>query len=154
AGCGTRAGHRVPALRGQVREGDEILRRVRKGHVMNPRLYWAAALAAFAVPASAQIDGTVINATTEKPQAGGTINLVHPGENGMQTMATATSDAKGMFKINQAVPPPPALLQATFQDAQYTLVLQPGAPSSGVRVNVYNSTNQISAANLQQQHLL
>src|SRR5277367_851103 len=101
-----------------------------------------------------QISGVVTNATTGKPQAGVVINLVHPGENGMQTLATVKSDDEGNFKIDQPLPPPPALLQAEFQSAQYTQVVPPGTPTTGLQLNVYNATSQASQASLSQQHLV
>jgi hypothetical protein len=114
-------------------------------------------VAAFAalcgLPLFAQIDGTVINATTGKPQAGVTVSLIHPGENGMETLATATSGADGGFKIAKDLPPPPALLRATFQDVEYNQVVPPGTPSTGIKLSVYDATNKFSAA-LSQQHLI
>lgn len=104
--------------------------------------------------ASAAIDGTVVNATTEKPQPGVTVTLVHPGENGMQTLATVKSDAQGKFKIDQEVPSPPALLQSTYQGVTYNKILAPGAPSTGVRVDVYDSTKAGSAAKISQHMFL
>jgi hypothetical protein len=101
-----------------------------------------------------EISGLVTNATSGKPQAGVVVNLIHPGENGMQTLGTAKSDADGKFRMDQPVPSPPALLQSVFEDVQYNLVLQPGAPSTGVRVNVYDVTNQPSQVSLSQQHLV
>jgi hypothetical protein len=99
-----------------------------------------------------QISGVVTNATTDKPQADVVINLVHPGENGMQTLATVKSDADGKFKIDQPLPPPPALLEALYQDVQYNQVLPPGAPTQGVRLNVFNATSQMAQVALKQQH--
>jgi hypothetical protein len=100
-----------------------------------------------------QISGIVTNDTTGMPQAGVVVNLIHPGENGMQTLATVKSDADGSFKIDQQVPPPPALLQATYQDVQYNQVLPPNAPTTGVRLKVYNSTTAAQAS-ISQQHLV
>jgi len=114
-----------------------------------PRLpLLAAAATLWVAPVFAQISGVVMNTTSEKPQAGVTVNLIHPGENGMQVLATVKSDA------DKAVPPPPALLRAEYQGVEYNLILQPGAPASGVRVSVYDATSQPSAAALSQQHLL
>jgi hypothetical protein len=101
-----------------------------------------------------EISGVVTNETTGKPQAGVAINLVHPGENGMQTLATVKSDAEGKFSIDQPLPPPPALLQATYQDVQYNLVVPPGRPSTGIALSVYNATSQKTEATLLEQHLL
>jgi hypothetical protein len=102
----------------------------------------------------AEISGVVTNDTTGTPQAGVVVNLIHPGENGMQTLGTSKTDADGKFSIDQPVPPPPALLQATYQDTQYNQVLPPGAPSTGVRLSVYNATSVASQASISQQHLV
>jgi hypothetical protein len=99
------------------------------------------------------IDGTVINATTGKPQPSVTVTLVHPGAGGMQTLGSAKSDAAGKFAIDKEVPDPPALLQATYQDVTYNSVLPPGSPTSGVQLSVYDSTNRMPA-DVEQQHLL
>jgi hypothetical protein len=100
----------------------------------------------------AQISGVVTNGTTGKPQAGVVVTLVHPGENGMQTLGTSKTDADGKFKIDQPVPPPPALLEATYQDVQYNQVLPPNASPTGVQLSVYNSTSHFLAADLKEQH--
>lgn len=105
------------------------------------------------LPLFAQIDGTVINATTGKPQAGVDVELIHPGENGMQTLATVKTGADGGFKIDKALPPPPALLRATYQDVEYNQVVPPGTPSTGIKLSVYDATSK-SSASLAQQHLI
>ncbi len=114
------------------------------------------ALAIYALAASAAfgaVDGTVINATTGKPQAAVTVNLVHPGAGGMETLGSAVSDAQGKFSIEKEVPGPPALLQATYQRVTYNTILPPGAPSTGVKLNVYDVTGK-PTPDIQQQHLL
>ena len=71
------ARHRVPALLGQVRKADEVLRRVRKGNDgMRTAIAFLAALPLFA------LDGTVVNQTSGKPQAGVIISLVQPSQAG------------------------------------------------------------------------
>lgn len=101
----------------------------------------------------ASIDGTVVNATSGKPQPGVTVTLIHPGAGGMQTLGSAKSGADGKFALDQDVPSPPALLQAEFQGVTYNSILQPGAPSTGVKLNVYEATSKLSAA-IAQQHLI
>lgn len=111
------------------------------------------AAALCALPAMAQIDGTVINATTGKPQAGVEVSLIHPGENGMETLGTATTGADGGFKIDKPLPSPPAILRTTYQNVDYNQVVPPGTPSTGLKLSVYDSTNKASSA-LAQQHLI
>jgi hypothetical protein len=106
-----------------------------------------------AIPLFAQIDGTVINASTGMPQAGVAVSLIHPGENGMETLGTATSGADGGFKIAKDLPSPPALLRATFQDVEYNQIVPPGTPSTGIKLSVYEATNKRSA-DLAEQHLI
>ncbi len=117
----------------------------------NVLMLWLLAPSAYLL---GQISGVVTNATTDRPQAGVVINLVHPGENGMQTLATVKSDADGKFRIDKEVPPPPALLEALYQDVQYNQVLPPGAPTQGVRLRVFNATSQMSQVSVKQQHAL
>src|SRR5215471_15812757 len=149
-------------LRSDVLRSYEILRQVRKGDGMiwGHQPFKAAAgllpgamMLCVLTPLSAAIDGTVMNATTGKPQAAVTVTLVHPGEGGMQTLGSAKTDAQGKFAIDKAVPSPPALLQAEYQGVTYNSILQPGAPSTGVRLNVYDATNK-RTGDVAQQHLV
>lgn len=114
---------------------------------------WLVSLVLVSAPLFAAIDGTVINATTGKPQPSVTVTLIHPGEGGMQTLGSAKSGPDGKFAIDKEVPSPPALLQAEYQGVTYNSILQPGAPSTGVHLNVYDATNKLSA-DIGQQHLV
>ncbi len=101
------------------------------------------------------IEGVVMNGTTGLPQSGVVVNLVHPSaDQGMQTLGTAKSDATGEFKIDQALPSPPALLQGVYQLATYTLFLQPGAPTAGLRFVVYDATAKSADVKLDQHMLM
>lgn len=93
-----------------------------------------------ALPVFGAVDGVVMNGTTGKPQASAIVTLVQPGQNGMQTIATVKSDAEGKFKIDKEYPPGPALLQTLYSGVIYNQIITPGSPTSGVRVNVYDST--------------
>lgn len=99
------------------------------------------------------VDGTVLNATTGKPQEGVNINLVQPGQNGMQSLGIAKSAADGTFKIDKAIPPGPALLQSTFNGVQYTQAIPPGTPQSNLKITVYDSTSK-PPAEMSIQHLI
>src|SRR6476660_341034 len=110
----------MPALRREIRETDEVLRRMRKGDgIMKPAFAFVLLIPGALFGA---IEGTVINGTTGKPQPAVTVSLVQPGANGMQALATSTSDASGKFSIDHDLPPPPALLQADFKGVTYTQV--------------------------------
>lgn len=115
-----------------------------------PALYFALG----ALPLLAQIDGTVINTTTGMPQAGVTVNLIHPSQDeGMQTLGTATSGPDGSFKIAQPLPSPPAILRVTFKGVEYNQVIPPGTPSTGLKLSVYETTNKFTPE-MGEQHLI
>ncbi len=95
-----------------------------------------ALLALFALTLCAAVDGTVMNLTTQKPQAGVTVNLIQPGTGGMKAIGTATSAADGKFRIEPDPGEGPALLQGLFQGVTYTLILGPGQPRTGTVLNV------------------
>jgi hypothetical protein len=88
------------------------------------------------------IDGVVINSTTGQPVPSITVSLIHPGENGMQTLGSVKSGADGSFKIDQELPGPPALLQGDYQGVTYTQILPPNRPTTGVRFEVFESTSK------------
>jgi hypothetical protein len=100
-----------------------------------------AALIVFCMPMFAAVDGVVTNGTSGKPAAGVQVSLVQPGQAGMQTVGTATSDAAGKFSFDTA-PQGPTLLQASFQGVTYTKMLAPGMPTSGIQMSVYETTKK------------
>lgn len=112
------------------------------------------ALAAIAPAVHAAIDGTAINGTTNMPQAGVEISLIHPGENGMQTLGSTKSDAQGKFKIDQDLPSPPALLQAVYQGVTYNQIVPPGTPTSGIKLNIYNAVSKLPESIKLAQHMM
>ena len=89
----------------------------------------------------AAITGTVINGTTGKPQAGVSINLVQPGQQGMQQLGSTTSAGDGTFSF-EASPagPNPVLFQSTYQTVTYSTLLQEKQPRTGVQILVYDSS--------------
>src|SRR5712672_4052334 len=91
--------------------------------------------------ASAAVDGTVTNRTTGKPQAGATITLYKLGENGLESVESVKSDAAGKFVINQNLQGP-RLLQSAYDGVTYNHMLPPNAPTTGVALEVYDSSKQ------------
>ncbi len=85
------------------------------------------------------IEGTVVNGTTGKPEPSVKVSLVQPGANGMEAIASSTSDASGKFSIDHDLPPPPALLQADYKGVTYTQVQPPGRPTTGIQFQIYES---------------
>ena len=105
--------------------------------------------------AVAAIDGKVINRTTGRPQPGISITLVKPGQQGMRTIGTATSDASGHFVFENDEPGGgPQLLQASYRGVNYNKLMTPNIPTSNVELDVYEATKSPAAAHLAQRMLL
>ena len=104
-------------------------------------------------PSFAAVDGIVINGTTGKPQPNTIVSLVQPGQAGMQTLASVKSDAQGKFRIEKDAPGP-RLLQALYQGVPYNKMLMPGTPSSGLEVDVYDSSAKAGVAKVSQHFIV
>ena len=103
----------------------------------------------------ASIDGTVVNRTNGKPQAGVSITLVKPGQQGMQTLGTTESDASGHFLFQNDQPGGgPQLLQANYKGVNYNKLMTPNIPTSNVELDVYEATKSPAAARIAQQMIL
>ncbi|MDP8979078.1 MAG: hypothetical protein M3O35_00645 [Acidobacteriota bacterium] len=104
---------------------------------------------------SAPIDGTVINRTSGKPQPSVILQVVQPGQAGMQTIASAKADAAGKF-VFENVPAGngPRIVQAIYQGVLYNKVLMPGAPATGLEVEVFDSSANPGAAKIAQHFIL
>ncbi len=104
---------------------------------------YAFALSICALTANAAVDGIVTNATSGKPQAGATVTLFQPTQQGPQFIDSVKSDAQGKFIITKEVPAGgagPLLLQAVYAGVQYNKTLPPGSPTTGVEIPVYESS--------------
>ena len=104
---------------------------------------------------AAPIDGTVINRTTGKSAPNVILQVVQPGQAGMQTLASAKSDPTGKFDF-PTVPAGngPRIIQAIYQGVLYNKVLMPGAPVSGLEVDVYDASAKPGAAKISQHFIL
>jgi hypothetical protein len=118
---------------------------MRKGDVRMKLAFWLLAPGSLLL---ASVDGTVMNATTGKPQ--GSVVVTQ----GMKTLGSVKSDSDGKFKIDKDIPPGPALLQAIHQGATYNLILAPGGPMTGVHLKVYDSTAKPGVAKVSQHMIL
>ncbi len=103
----------------------------------------ALALILLSVSAFAAVNGTVTNTTTGKPQGGVIIQMVQPGQGGMQTLGTSKSAPDGTFKFEKDAEGP-RLLQAFYQGVMFTTMIPPGAASSGVKINITDATTDPS----------
>ncbi len=107
----------------------------------------------FCVSAFAAVDGTVINRTTGQPAAGTILQLVQPGQGGMQTLGSVKTDVEGKFRFDKD-PQGPALIQAIFSGVLYTKVMMPGAPRNGVEVDVFQATSKPGTAKVSQHFIV
>jgi hypothetical protein len=106
--------------------------------------------------AYAAVDGTVVNSTTGKPQAGATVTLFQPTSQGPQFIDSVKTDAQGKFQITKEVPagPGPLLLQAVYSGVQYNKMLPPGTPSTGVEIPVFDASKKPGDAKIDQHMIL
>ena len=111
------------------------------------------AIMILAAPAFAAVTGTVINRTTGQPQAGATVALNKLGQNGIEMVDQAKSDAQGKFSINQEVRGP-HLLRTAFDGVTYNHMLPPGSPTTDVTLDVYNASKQPGNAKVSKHMLL
>jgi len=110
---------------------------------------------AFAACAFAAIDGTVVNQTLGKPQAGATVTLYKLGQAGPEQIESVKSGTDGKFHITQDVQGPgPRLVQAAYGDVTYNHILPPGSPSDNVTVDVYESSKKPGDARVEQHAIL
>lgn len=113
------------------------------------------ALLLSAAYAFAAIDGTVVNQTTGKAQPGVSITLVKPGQGGMRTLGTTTSDANGHFAFANDEPGGgPQLLQANYAGVNYNKLMTPNIPTSNVELPVFEATKSPSVAHIAQRMLV
>jgi hypothetical protein len=110
---------------------------MRKGDGVMVRISMAVLLA---FPALAAVDGVVFNATSGKPQPNAVISLVQPGRGGMQALGSVKTDAEGKFHFDKELQGP-TLLQAMHAGVLYNKMIVPGTPTSGLQVQVFDSTN-------------
>jgi len=103
----------------------------------------------------AAIDGTVVNRSTGKPQAGVSIMLVKPGQQGMQTIGTTVSDAVGHFVFEKDQPGGgPQLIQASYGGVNYNKLMTPNIPTSNVELDVYEPTKSAAVARVSNHMML
>jgi hypothetical protein len=114
------------------------------------------ALLSIALPVLAlgAIEGVVLNQTTSKPQPGATVTLIRLA-GGMNTLGSTTSDEQGRFRLDQDLQADaPHLLQAMHQSVTYNKMLPPGSPSTGIQVQVYDSSANAPDAKVTQHMIL
>ena len=116
-----------------------------------------AVFAVLAANAFGAVTGTVINKTTGKPQAGATVALNKLGQQlGIEMIDQAKSGADGSFTINQDISGGgvPYLIRAAYDGVTYNLMIRPGSPTTGLKVEVYNASKQPGAAKVSKHMVL
>jgi hypothetical protein len=107
-----------------------------------------------ALPAFAQIDGTVINQSTGKPQAGATVGVYTMGNrNGLELVDQAKSDAQGKFTVSKNLPGM-LLLRTAFGGITYNHRLSPADPRTGLNIEVFDVSKQPGAAKVSKHMVL
>ncbi len=101
----------------------------------------------------AAVEGTVINQTTGKPQPAAAVTLYRLSQTAMEPVAKADSDAQGRFRLEQSGEGP-LLIEAVHGGVAYYLMVQPGAPVSGLQLNVFDSTRVPGSAKVSQRMVL
>jgi len=105
------------------------------------------------VPLLAAVDGTVVNKTTGQPQSGATVTLYKLGQAGMESVESVKSGAQGKFHIDQT-PQGPHLIQTAYDGVTYNHMLPPGSATSGLSLDVYNSSKQPGGARIARHFLI
>ena len=92
------------------------------------------------------VSGTVVNQSTSQPQPGATVTLYKIGNAGPEAMTSVKSAAGGAFEMPDTPAGGPHLLQTAFAGITYNKMLPPGRPTTGLTVDVFNSTAKADAA--------
>lgn len=100
--------------------------------------------------ALAAVDGTVVNRTTGKPQPGATVTLFKFGAAGPEALASVQSDAGGKFRIQQELPQGPSLTETAYQGVTYNRMMEAGAPSTNLELEVFDTSRRPGSARVVQ----
>jgi hypothetical protein len=106
------------------------------------------------VPLLAAIDGTVVNKTTGQPQSGATVTLYKLGQAGLEQIESVKSGAQGKFHMDQTPQQGPHLIRTAFDGVTYNHMLPPGSVTTGLSLDVYNSSKQPGAAHIARHFLI
>ena len=108
-------------------------------------LLFAAAATMFAA-----VDGTVVNQTTGRPEPGADVSVFNLSQNGPELLDSAKSDANGHFSINKTLEMGPHLIEVQHGGITYNTMVPPGRPSTGLQLDVYDSSKDPATAPVSQ----
>jgi len=116
----------------------------KKSGVGSQKTQWRGlALLMLALPAMANITGTVNNRTTGRPQGGATVTFYRFGQGGMEPVTSVKADAQGNFAIDQEPSMQgPTMLRVEIDGVTYNHMMPPGSRAQGVQLDVYNASRQ------------
>ena len=101
------------------------------------------------------VDGQVLNQTTGKPQGGATVTLFKLGGSaGPEVVESVKTSVDGKFNIDKTLPPGPGMIQTAYDGVTYNHMLPPGRPTSGIKLEVFNTSSKAGAAKVANHMLL
>jgi len=107
-----------------------------------------------AAPTFAQINGTVINQSTGKPQAGATVGIYTMGnQNGLELVDQAKSDAQGKFTVSKDLPGM-LLIRTAFGGITYNHRLSPNDPRTNLSLDVFDVSKNPGGAKVDKHMIL
>jgi hypothetical protein len=113
------------------------------------------ALFAFALAASAQVSGTIVNGATARPQPNQKVSLFKFGQGGMVPVDSVQTDAQGAFSFAQApAGGGPTMVRAEMDGINYNKIIPPGTPSIGFNLIVYPASKSPGDAKVSKHMLL
>jgi hypothetical protein len=107
---------------------------------MRRGICWLLALA----PLLAAVDGTVTNATTGKPQGGATVTLYQFSQAGPEPLESVKSGADGKWSIDKPFQGM-GFIQTAYGGVAYNHTLPPGAPMTGIAIEVFETTAKMGS---------
>lgn len=106
------------------------------------------------LPAVAQVSGVVMNRTTNQPEPNATVTLMHFDTGGMKPAGEIKTGPDGKFAFPDSTAAGPTLLRSTFDGVTYNKMLPPGTPTTGVSLDVYQSSKQPGDAKVSKHMIL
>ena len=103
--------------------------------------------------AHAAVNGTVVNGTSGKPQPEAAITLYSLSQSGMTPVRTVQTDSTGAFHMEDT-PQGPHLIEAVYSGVAYNRMLQPGADTTGLELEVFDSSSNSSGSEVSQHMVL